>query len=309
MRRMSRFVVCFSAAIAALSRVAVSFASEQEQLFQRAFATSINEPVTLSVAVSGGSVTIGYSRDDEVDIYASGKDAGGKDLPAEFFQNKLLIEQKENSVSIREIPGVGSLLGSLYSIDYRIDVPYRTEIDSTVFGTGNQTLEGVYGPATLVSGAGDIDAKYVRFAPVEARTGKGNISCTRCFAVNAETGEGNITLLEDGNSKARVKSGRGRIEIGGARGAIDASTQAGALHIKAVPSDDWQLQSGSGNIRLELPPQAKFEIEAGSDSGEINIERDDMQKPEGEAHHLHEQVNGGGKHILIRSDKGSISIE
>jgi len=308
MRCISRFV-CVSAAIAALSPVAVSFASEQAQLFQRTFVTSIDQPVSLSVTVSGGSVTIGYSRDDEVDIYAFGKDAGGKDLPAEFFQNKLFIEQKENSVWVREIPGVGSLLGALYSIDYRIDVPYRTEVDSTVFGAGNQSLEGVYGPAKLTSGAGDIDAKYVRFAPVEAKTGKGNISCTRCFEVNAETGEGNINLLEDGNSKALVKSGRGRIEIGGVRGTIVAATQAGALHIKAVPSDDWQLKSGSGNIRVELPPQAKFELEASSDSGEINIERDDMQKPVGEVHHLHEQVNGGGTHILARSVKGSISIE
>jgi hypothetical protein len=309
MRRMSRFAVCFPAAIAALFRVAVSFASEQAHLFQRAFVTSINQPVTLTVAVSAGTVTIGYSRDDEVDIYDFGKDAGGKNLPAEFFQSKLLIEQKENSVSIREVPGLGSLSASLYNIDYRIDVPYRTEVDSTISGTGTQTLEGVYGPAKLVSGAGDIDAKYVRFAPVDARTGKGNISCTRCFEVNAETGEGNITLLENGNSKALVKSGRGRIEIGGARGAVNASTQAGALHIKAIPSDDWQLESGSGNIRIELPPQAKLDIEASSESGEVNIERDDMQKPEGEVHQVHQQLNGGGKHIIARSVKGSISIE
>ena len=309
MRRISRFAVCVSAAIAVLSRVAVSFASEQGNLFQRAFTTSINEPVILSVAVSGGSVTIGYSHDDEVDIYASGKDAGGKDLSAEFFKSKLLIEQKDNSVSIREVPGLGSMFGSLYNIDYRIDVPYRTEVDSTVSGTGNQTLEGVYGPAKLVSGAGDIDAKYVRFARVDARTGKGNISCTRCFEVDAETGDGNISLLENGNSKALVKSGRGRIEVAGARGAVDASTQAGTLQIKAVQSDDWQLASASGNIRIELPPQAKFEIEASSDSGEINIERDDVPKPEGEGHHLHEQVNGGGKHIFVHSVKGNISIE
>ena len=309
MRRISRFVVCFSAAIAALSRVAVSFSSEQGHLFQRSLVTSITEPVVLDVAVSAGSVIIGYSRDDEVNIHAFGKDADGKDLPAQFFQSKLLIEQKQNSVSIREVPGLGSLFGSLFSIEYRIDVPYRTEVDSTVFGTGNQTLVGVYGPVKLVSGAGDIEAEYVRFAPIDAKTGKGNISCTRCFAVNAETGEGNITLQEDGDSKALVKSGRGRIDIGGARGAVDASTQAGTLHIKAVLSDDWQLESGSGNIRVELPPKAKFEIEASSDSGEIAIERDDMQRPEGEVHHVHEQVNGGGKHVLARSVKGSISIE
>ncbi|HEY6927215.1 MAG TPA: DUF4097 family beta strand repeat-containing protein, partial [Steroidobacteraceae bacterium] len=191
----------------------------------------------------------------------------------------------------------------------RIDVPYRTEVDSRVSGVGNQILTGVYGPARLLSGAGDISAQYVRFALLDAKTGKGNISCTRCFGVNAETGEGNITLMEDGNSKAVVKSGRGRIEVGGVNGTFDGSTDAGMLHIKAVPSDDWQLRSNSGTIRIELPPEAKFEIDAHSDSGEVAVEREDLQNPENDAHQLHQQVHGGGKHITVRSVKGSISIE
>jgi Toastrack DUF4097 len=309
MCRISCSIVYFAVAAAALCQGGVALASEQAPVFQRTLETSIKDPVILSVAVSGGNVSIEYSHDDEVSIYASGTDASGKNLLAEFFKNKLVIEQKENHIWIRDSPSVGSLLGSLYTINYRIGVPYRTEIDSVVSGTGNQTLVGVYGPVRLVSGSGDIDTKYVRFAPVDARTGKGNISCTRDFAVNAETGEGSITLMENGNSKAVVKSGRGKIEIGGARGSVDGSTDAGILHIKAVLSDDWQLQSGSGSIRVELPPEQKFEVEASSDSGEIAVEREDMQKPEGEVHHLHQQVNGGGKHIVARSVKGSISIE
>lgn len=309
MRRISFFIVRCAVAIAALSQGGVVFSLEHVPVFQRTLVTSIKDPVTLSVTVSGGNVTIGYSRDDQVALYAFGKDAGGKYLPEEFFKNKLVIEQKENRVSIRDAPTGGALVGSLYSIDYRIDVPYRTEVDSTVSGTGNQTVTGVYGPATLVSGVGDIDAQYVRFGPIHANTGKGNISCTRDFGVDAETGDGNITLMEDGPSKAVVKRGRGRIEVGGARGSVDGSTDAGILHIKAVPSDDWQLKSGSGSIRVELPPESKFEVDANSDSGEISVEREDMQKPQDEIHHLHQQVNGGGKHIVARSVKGSISIE
>lgn len=318
-----------SVAIVASALGGAAYATEQVSFFQRTLPADIAEPVILNVSVSRGNVEIGYARDDEVAIYASGQDRSGKNLPEDFFKKNLVIDQKGNHVSIRDSSGPGSLLldqkdnhvptggssdpdsllSALYTINYRIDVPYHTEVDSTVAGIGNQTLTGVYGPARLVSGTGDISALYVRFALLEAKTGKGSISCTRCFGVNAETGQGNITLIDDGSSKAVVKSGHGRIEVGGAKGTFDGSTDAGMLHIKAAPSDDWQLRSNSGTIRVELPPEAKFEIDAHSDSGEVAVEREDMQKPDTDAHQLHQQVNGGGKHITVSSAKGSISIE
>jgi len=329
MGRANFLTLGFSFAIVAASLGGAAYATEPVSLFQRTLSTDLKDPVTLSVSLSRGNVEIGYARDDEVAIYASGQDASGKYLPQDFFEKSLVIDQKDNHVSIRDSPGPDSLLidqkdnhvsrrdspgpdsllSALYTINYRIEVPYRTEVESTVSGIGNQILTGVYGPARLVSGAGDISAQYVRFALLEAKTGKGNISCTRCFGVNAETGEGNITLMENGSSKATVKTGRGRIEVAGARGTFDGSTDAGMLHIKAVPSDDWQLRSNSGTIRVELPPEAKFEIDAHSDSGEVAVEREDMQKPDTDAHQLHQQVNGGGKHITAGSIKGSISIE
>ena len=303
------FIACSVAAITASSRIDVAIASEQVPMFQRILSTDIKEPTTLSVAVSRGNVEIGYGREGQVALYAFGKDAGGKDLPAEFFAKNLVIEQTGNIVSIRDSLSSDSLLSSLYTIKYQLDVPHRTTVDSVVSGTGNQSLTGITGPAKLVSGAGDITAVYVHFAPVYAKTGKGNISCTRDFEVNAETGEGNITLMENGNSKAVVKGGRGKIEVGGARGAVDGSTDTGTLHVRAVPWGDWQLKSSSGNIHIELPPKAKFDFDASSDSGGIDIEREDLQRPEGEVHRLHQQVNGGGTHITARSVKGTISIE
>jgi hypothetical protein len=311
MLRIRPFIARFAFVIvAASSQSGIAFAAEQSRVFERVLPMDIKEPkYFLSVAVSAGDIFIGYIRDDRLTIYAYGKDASGKYLPAEYFKNKLVIEQKGSHVSVRESADIGSLLSSTYSVYYRIDIPYRTEVESTVSGTGNQTLMGAYGPVTLVSGTGDIDAEYVRFAAIHASTGKGNVSCIRDLEVDAETGNGNITLMEDRNSKALVKSGHGKIEIGGARGTVDGSTDTGSIHIRAVPWDDWQLKSGSGLIRLELPPKQKFEIDASSDSGEIDVERDDMQKPEGDVHNLHEQVNGGGKHIAAHSIKGGISIE
>lgn len=301
--------MCFVTAISLLANASLAFA--QLPAFQQTLWTGLKDPVILNVAISEGNISIGYSREGQVTIYASGKDMSGKELPEIFFKKRLVIQQKENQIWVQDSRSIAAddALDFLYSINYRIEVPYRTEVYSTVTGSGNQRLIGVTGPATLKSGAGDIEAMQVRLAPLQASTGKGNISCTRVLQVNAETTEGNIILIEDGTSKAVVKSGRGKIEVAGARGSFEGSTDAGSLHIKAVLHGDWQLKSASGNIRVELPPKSSFAVDASTHSGLISIERGDMQQPEAELRELHQQVNGGGKRIEARSVKGSIVLE
>jgi DUF4097 and DUF4098 domain-containing protein YvlB len=99
------------------------------------------------------------------------------------------------------------------------------------------------------------------------------------------------------------------IEIGGARGTVKALTDKGDIDIKAVTWDDWQLTSGSGNIRVEVPPDAKFQADMATRSGVISVWRADMDEPDKPAHHLSQAVNGGGQRIQARSNNGNISIE
>jgi DUF4097 and DUF4098 domain-containing protein YvlB len=279
----------------------------QSPFFKQTLDVSIAEPVILDVAVSRGDITIGYARDGEVSIYASAKDLAGKNLTEDFFKTGLLIEQYKNHISIRDSLAIAA--DATAGISYRIDVPFQTQINSSVSGVGNQKLIGVAGPAKLTSGIGNIDATYVRFAAVEAITGKGNISCSRAAQVRAETGAGNITLMEDGPSKAAVKKGPGRIEVGGARGSFEGTTDVGELHIKAVPNDNWHLTSIAGNIRVEVPSKAKFRLDASTLGGNIYVEHDAMQKPPDDVRKLQQEVNGGGKSIQARSNNGNIFIQ
>lgn len=87
--------------------------------------------------------------------------------------------------------------------------------------------------------------------------------------VNAETGDGDIALAVVGPSKAIVKKGTGRIEVGGAHDSLVAETDLGNIHVKAIPHKDWQLDSASGAIQIELPPSARFELDASTKTGEL----------------------------------------
>lgn len=126
--------------------------------------------------------------------------------------------------------------------------------------------------------------------------------------VSAETGEGDITLMVVGPSTAIVKKGIGRIDVGGARDSFVGSTDGGNLHVKAIPHQDWQLSSASGDVRVELPPSAKFELEASTKPGELQFDRDDITRPDANALQLHRAVNGGGKRIAVHTESGRISI-
>jgi hypothetical protein len=300
-----------------------SFAQVTAEIRRTLTVTSI-EPVTLDVEVSSGDLQILYGREGQVSISGVAKASADAKLDNNFFPGVLTIEQDGNHLTIRHVPSpVYSEEG--IKVLYRIDVPYRTEVVSRV-NRGKQYISGILGPGNLVTGKGDIKASYISKGlqakvdhgnldlqvigeHVEAKTGNGNISCARVAqGVSAETGDGDITLMVIGPSTATVKNGAGRIDVGGARSSFVGSTDGGDLHIKAIPHGDWQLNSVSGNIRVELPAAANFELDASTDLGSVVVDRDDIAKPVAAVLHLHQQINGGGKHIDAHTNAGTIVI-
>jgi hypothetical protein len=283
-----------------------------------------SEPLMLDVEVPSGDIQILYGREGQVSISGVARPSADAKLDDNFFPAVLAIEREGNHLTIRHVPSAAYSEEGIRVL-YRIDVPYRTEVTSRL-KRGKQNISGILGPVKAVTSQGDIKVSYVSKGlqaqvdngnldlqvvgeHVEAKTGRGNISCSRVAqGVSAETGAGDITLMVVGPSTATVKKGSGRIDVGGARGSLIGSTDEGDLHVKAIPHDDWHLNSVSGNIRVDLAPAAKFEIDATTDSGNVLVDREDIAKPEAAVPHLHQQVNGGGKHIEAHTNAGTIVI-
>ena len=281
------------------------------------------EPVTLDVQIPRANVQIVYSRDGEVSINATAQ-SSNDGLDDKYFQTVLIIKLNANHLEVKHVPNPAYPEAGI-SLRYRIDVPYRTQVTSKV-DRGKQTISGIMGPVRAVANRGDIQALYVSRGVqaetsqgnldlrvvgehVDAATGAGNISGERLAqGITAETGDGDITLMVVGPSAATIKRGTGRIEIGGARGSLTASADRGDIHVKAIPHEDWRLNSASGTIRLELPPSAGFDLEASTNSGALQMERDDVAKTESDARHVHFAVNGGGRHVVAQTLSGRIVI-
>jgi hypothetical protein len=308
-------------ACAAYSQPAVAQSIDE---FRQTYAVLPSDAVTLEIEVASGDIQILYSRDGEVSINGFARSAAGMKLGGNFFMTVLRVEQHGNHLTLRQISNPAYPDQGI-DVVYRIDVPYRTVVTAKV-NHGRQTFTGIMGPVSATGARGDIKASYIskglqarlesgnlEFQVIgehlEASTRKGNISVERAFqGVSAETEEGDITLVVVGPTTATVRSGNGRIDVSGARGKLTGSTSGGNLHVKAIPHDDWWLTSASGNIHLELPPVAKVELEASTDSGEIQCDRDGSAVPNPASRQIHLKLNEGGPHIEAHTESGRILI-
>jgi len=323
LRMARRFAGFVFVACAAVMDVQFSCAQATAE-FHRNLTVSPAQPAMLDVDLSSGDLQIVYGRDGQVSITAIARASADARLEDNFFSGVLAVAQEGNRLTFRDAPHAAFAEAGV-NVAYRIDVPYRTEVISTL-GRGDQSISGILGPVRAVAHSGDIKVSYVSQGTqaqvdqgnleiqvigehVEAKVGAGNISCTRIRqGVSAETEDGDITLMVVGPSSAKVKNGRGRIDVGGARGSLIASTAEGDLRVKAIPHDEWQITSVSGNIRLEFPPAAKLELAASTSAGEFQIDRDDMTKPAPGLHRFEQKVNGGGKRIEAHTGSGKIVI-
>jgi len=291
--------------------------------FQRTLVVTNTEPVVLHIEIISGDVEVLYNRDGQVSIAGSAQADGDSGLDDNYFSASLTIEQAGNRITLRHSdPGFGH---EKVKVRYRIDVPYRTEVICSV-NHGKQSIRGVLGPVAAKAGIGDIKASYISKGlqaevesgnidlqvigeHVEARTNRGNITAERLAqGIDARTGDGDVSLIVVGLSTAVVEKGNGRIEVGGAKGALSCSTEGGDLHVQAVPHGYWKLNSASGVIRLDLPRVANFDLDISDDSGEIQFERDDLAKPSSDVRRVSQRIGGGGERIEVHTVSGRIAI-
>jgi hypothetical protein len=321
LRKYRSMLLHFALPVLALSCNAFCQSQDSAQ-WHKTIAVSIAQPLTLNVHLIDGDLQIAYAHEGEVSIMAQVQPSAADNMPPNDLSDLIFTRVDGNNIVIQQRPFQP---GGRLKASYRIGVPYRTELHSSV-SSGGQMITGLMGPINAHSDQGNIHISYIaKGVYAETKTGDvflemvgeratvaarvGSIVCARINqGVNAETGNGDIALLVVGPSAAKVIQGTGRIEARGLRGTLIATTDIGDLQVKAVPHDDWELNSRSGAIRLELPRAAKFDLHAVTEDGDLVIGRDDLSKPSAGTRELKERVNGGGKRIEAHSKSGRITV-
>jgi hypothetical protein len=175
------------------------------------------------------------------------------------------------------------------SISYEVVVPPTSTVHART-GSGTVLVEGVAGA-------------------VEARTGSGGTRVADVGGdVTARTGSGSIEITAIGGD-VNARTGSGSIRIDGIDAALRARTGSGGIRVEGSPGGGWDLDTGSGRIRIDLPDDAAFEIDARTGSGGVRSDHPVTMDGEARRGRLRGTVRGGGPQVTLRTGSGGITID
>jgi hypothetical protein len=158
------------------------------------------------------------------------------------------------------------------SIGYDVTVPEATRVRSVV-GSGGQRIRHVRGPVAATAGSGGIQ-------------------------------------IEDAAGVVEAVAGSGGIVITGAQAAVRARTGSGGIRIEGKPLDAWDLQTGSGGIRMSVTDNTPFNVDARTGSGGISSDHQPVAAiGVTTRHRLQGTVRGGGALVQLQTGSGGIHIE
>ena len=283
----------------------------QDNVFEESFA--INEPILLDVDTGSGAIHVRSGSVDEVTV------TGKIKVNRRFFGAKRadadeLVQAVKANPPIEIADGrlrVGYFddrsLSKKVSVSYDIVVPAGTEVVAET-GSGSITVIDISAPVAVHAGSGSVTLENIS-GSAKARTGSGSITADGVGgAFNGSTGSGSITLLQTAPGDVVVSTGSGSSELKGVVGSVDASAGSGRITVEGRQTGDWKLNSGSGSVRVTLPEDAAFELDAESSSGGIDIDHPLTVQGHISKKHIRGQVRGGGPLLQIDTGSGGIRI-
>jgi hypothetical protein len=307
-----------------------SWASTVEGSFDRTLNVS-SGTVDLDVRTGAGNITVHSGSGNTVSIHAKiqARDnwLWNSGLSAEDKVKKLEanppIEQSGNMIRVGYIQD--EALRNNVAISYDIVMPRDSRVRSAT-GSGGQQISDINGSVRASTGSGGVKLSNIG-GEVHANTGSGSISVQDVKArTYAETGSGTIEALriaggfygrtgsgdirfeQTAPGEVEVQTGSGTIHLRNVRGHLQAGTGSGEIEAQGDMTGDWRLHTGSGSVRVEVPKEAKFDIDARSSSGSVTIDHPVTVQGTLRRNHVEGAVNGGGTKLDISTASGSIHV-
>ena len=199
-------------------------------------------------------------------------------------------------------------LGRRVNISYEIVVPGDTEVRART-GSGSISVSDVAARVTASSGSGRVTLENIG-GPVRASAGSGSIRADGVAGeFDAKTGSGSISLTQTAPGDVRTSTGSGSTELTDIVGALKAGAGSGSITIEGQQAGDWNIGTGSGSIRVALPADAAFELDAESNSGSITIDHPLTVTGKNTKRHVRGEVRGGGPLLQLDTGSGGIRVE
>lgn len=287
--------------------------------------------VDLDVQTGSGNITIREGDSSSVVIHGRVKVSeswfGGGGISAEEKVKRIEqnppIEQNGNSIHIGHI--ADEALRNNISISYEVTVPKDTSLQART-GSGDQRVSDINGPVRVNTGSGNVTISNVgsevranagsgdlTISSVQGRTytetGSGNIRALGIAGgFDARAGSGDITFEQTASGSVRAETGSGNIRLHNVSGGVEAGAGSGDVQVEGKIASDWRIHTGSGEVEVKLPSDAKFNIDARSNSGNVEVHHPVTMQGSFKRNHIEGTVNGGGTLLDISTGSGTIRV-
>lgn len=146
---------------------------------------------------------------------------------------------------------------------------------------------------------------------VDMRTGNGAVHVGQTEGrVSVATGNGEVAV-ESAKGPVQVSSGNGRIFVSTTQGPVSAQTGNGDIDVRMktlTSSADMDFQSGSGTIRVTLPPDFNGQFEASTGNGDLRSDFEIQIRGRLDPQHMRGVIGNGGRLIRMQTGNGRIEL-
>ena len=252
------------------------------------FEIQVPYETALRLATSSGDLTV-----SEI--------TGTVELDTDF--GDIRAEQVRGAVSARSGSGGVTLVDLTHPGDLVVETEFgdlllrEVAADSLTAqsGSGQIRVEGgeIGGALDLKTDFGDVTAVGVNAASYRLTSGSGNLTLDGCGGpLNLQTDDGDIEVRNAADAQRALTSNSGRILF------------SGSLR----DHGEHRLESDFGDVRVVLPADAAFDLDAETEFGSIDSDFA-VTVSEFEERHIVGEVNGGGALLWIKTGSGGISVE
>jgi lia operon protein LiaG len=172
------------------------------------------------------------------------------------------------------------------------------------------TASGTRGELDIDVGSGAVQVTEAR-GELSVDTGSGAVSVSglRGEKISIDTGSGDVTASDIRSNELSVETGSGDIEVTGLV-APQVALQTGSGAVSAdVQGEVWNVnvQTGSGDVSLKLPPTLGAEVDIETSSGDIETDFA-VSVTRHARDHLTGRIGDGRGKIAIETGSGGIKL-
>lgn len=158
----------------------------------------------------------------------------------------------------------------------------------------------------------DIVIQMPREGKVNLRTGDGKIELSGLKGeMDLHSGDGS-EILDSVDGKLHASTSDGHIRANGRFDELELKTGDGHVDVRAASGSslatNWKLETGDGNVSLELPSELAADVDLHTGDGHIDLEMPVTTSGQVREGEVHGKINGGGSLLSIHTGDGSIHL-